>query len=78
MYTKLWKKVNEKDLVNENGDYFRTAWDVAMMFPAIEMAGSRTQFIPEVPYIYLDNYGQSDSVIHKQEQKNTSRYIHSL
>ena len=50
----LWDKIDDKDLRDENGEYFHMAWDLAMMYPMIEMAGSHVKFIDKVLYMYND------------------------
>lgn len=53
MKYKIWKNIKPDALQNANGEYYKTACDVARMFPALEMAGfDRIKFIPEVLYIY--------------------------
>jgi len=50
---KIWNSIKEEDLKNDNGEYFETAGDVALMIPSLEMAGfDRVKFIPDVMYIY--------------------------
>ena len=49
----LWRKIKVEDLKDENGIYWRTAGDLAFMFPMIEMAGEEHyRFMNDVNYIY--------------------------
>lgn len=49
----LWRKIKEEDLKDENGVYWKTAGDLAFMFPMIEMAGEEHyRFMSDVNYIY--------------------------
>ena len=48
----LWKNIKESDLKDTNGEFYRMAWDLAFMFPMLEMAGQRQQYIHDVTYIY--------------------------
>lgn len=49
----LWRKIKEEDLKDENGVYWKTAGDLAFMFPMIEMAGEEHyRFMNDVNYIY--------------------------
>lgn len=50
-YAWLFKKIELEDLLYK-GEFYPMAWDLAMMYPMIEMAGSRHKFIDEVLYIY--------------------------
>jgi glycosyltransferase involved in cell wall biosynthesis len=49
----LWRKINESDLKDENGLYWRVAGDLAFMFPMLEMAGDEHyKFIDDILYVY--------------------------
>lgn len=75
----LWKNVRDADLRDpQTGEYFRTAWDLAMMFPMAEMAGPRYRFIEEVLYIYNDDNPINDFRIRRDEQRETDELIRSL
>lgn len=34
------------------GDFFAVTWDMAILFPMLEMAAGRVKFIDEVLYVY--------------------------
>ena len=59
---------NHDDLLDKNGNYFSVAWDLAIMFPMLEMAGSRQEFIKEVLYVYNDANPICDHKIRRKEQ----------
>ncbi len=71
----LWLALNHKDLINKNREYFSVAWDLAMMFPMLEMAGNRQEFISEILYFYNDNNPISDHKIRRKEQILAAREI---
>ncbi len=50
-YAGLFQKINKNDLMIE-GEFFRSAVDLAMMWPMYEMAGSRIQQMRDVLYVY--------------------------
>ncbi len=53
---KVFKLIKDKDLRNDNGEYFIGA-ERAIMFPALEMVGyNRVKFIKEVIYVYNVGY----------------------
>lgn len=56
----LYFNINEADLKNKNGEWFRVAGDLTFMWPMLEMCGERFEFIPEPLYIY--NEGNQNSV----------------
>jgi len=79
MKYKLWKNIKNKDLKNKNGEYFKTAWDVAIMMPALEMAGlKRSKFIEEILYIYNKITPFNDDKLYLNEQRANKNYICSL
>ena len=71
----LWLAINPKDLINKNQQYFSVAWDLAMMFPMLEMAGKRQEFISEILYFYNDSNPISDHKIRRKEQILTAKEI---
>ncbi len=66
-YAKLFKSIKLEDLMHQ-GKFFPAAYDVAMMFPMLEMAGKHIRFIDEVLYIYNRQNPISDSRVHRKEQ----------
>ena len=71
----LWLAINPKDLLNKNREYFSVASDLAIMFPMLEMAGNRQEFITEILYSYNDNNPISDHKIRRKEQILTAKEI---
>src|SRR5689334_12290424 len=51
-YTWLFKRIKKEDLMSLDGTFYPMAWDQAIMFPMLEMAGHRTRFISDILYIY--------------------------
>ena len=64
----LWLSINRNDLIDKNGQYFSVAWDLAIMFPMLEMAGNRQEFLKELLYVYNDQNPISDHKIRRKEQ----------
>lgn len=57
----LWKKIDENDLKNSEGDYWKVAGDLSFMFPMLEMSGEQHyRFIPEILYIYNESNPLND------------------
>jgi len=49
----LWRSINEESFLDENGDYFMSAPDVAYSFPLVELAGEKHyKYIPDIMYVY--------------------------
>ena len=64
----LWLALNPQDLTNKSNEYFSVASDLAIMFPMLEMAGNRQEFISEILYAYNDNNPINDDKIRRKEQ----------
>jgi glycosyltransferase involved in cell wall biosynthesis len=48
----LWRQIDDRDLRDVNGSYFRIMKDKATLFPMLEMCGHKKMFIGETLYIY--------------------------
>ena len=49
----LWNNINKEDLVNtKTKNFVKAAWDLAFMFPMLEMSGNRAVYIKDILYIY--------------------------
>jgi len=76
MKYKIWKKIKDSDLRDADGNYFKSAWDVAIMFPVIEMAGfDRIKHINRPLYVYNKETEFSDDKINLKEQRKNKEYI---
>ncbi len=73
----LWDKIKDEDLRNESGEYFKTAWDLAFMYPLIEMANSHVMYIDRILYFYNDLNPMNDNKLRVDEQLSTATYIKS-
>lgn len=52
----LWRQIDEESFLDENGDYFVSAPDVAYSLPMIEMAGDKHyEFIPNILHVYNED-----------------------
>jgi len=78
----LWSKIKDEDLRDSSGNYYPMAWDLAFMYPMIEMAGlKRIKYIRDILYVYNDNNPLNDDRKNRQLQidlggeiKNKSQY----
>lgn len=75
-YAHLFKKIKREDFII-NGKFFSMAWDLAMMFPMLEMAGHKAKFISDVLYIYNVANPINDSKVNLQLQQNLEHIIRS-
>jgi len=73
----IWKRIKEEDLMNSHGEYYRMGWDLAVMFPLLEMAAERQEYIPESLYVYNRANPLNDDKIDHQLQLECDREIRS-
>jgi glycosyltransferase involved in cell wall biosynthesis len=75
----LWNRLTDADLVEpETGEAWRVTWDLAMMFPMLELAGARHAFVPEAIYVYNRENPLSDVVVRRERQLSAERRIRAL
>lgn len=70
----LWDNIKDEDLRDENG-YYQTAWDMAFMYPMIEMAGKHIFYIEKILYIYNDLNPNCDGTVDPELQIRTGKSI---
>ena len=71
----LWNKIKKEDLLDEDGNFFRMAWDLAFMLPMLEMAQERHKFIPDILYVYNNDNPINDFKVDTPLQLKTDAYI---
>ena len=71
----LWLSIDQNDLLNQNGKYFSVASDLALMFPMLEMAGNRQEFVKDILYVYNDQNPISDHKIRRKDQISAAKEI---
>ena len=59
----------------QNGQYFSVAWDLAIMFPMLEMAGKRQEFMEDLLYVYNDQNPICDHKIRRKDQISAAKEI---
>ena len=65
---KLWKNIKKEDILDANGDIYRMAGDMPVMFPMLEMAEERAFFIEEIVHVYnRANPLNEDKVDHESQ-----------
>lgn len=76
---RLWKRVDRMGFVDPRGGYFRVAWDLAFMWPMLEMAGyHRTKWIPDRIYTYNQATPFNDAKLYLREQMVFTNYIAAM
>jgi len=49
---KLFKQIKDNDLRNKKGEYYKTAYDQALMLPLLELSGEKSVFIEKTMHVY--------------------------
>lgn len=71
----LWKNIKDGDLRDSSNEYFKVAWDLAIMFPLFEMAPERSLYVPDILYVYNDKNPINDFKVRVDEQSQVAKYI---
>ncbi len=75
-YAWLFKCITKESLMH-NGAFFPVASDLAAMFPMLEMAGGRFEFINEVLYVYNTTNQLNNFKLRRKKQISCARMIRS-
>ena len=73
-YAGLFQKIKKEDLLHEE-KFFPMAWDLAIMFPMLEMAGNRCKFVNEILYIYNTDNSINDHKVNGNQQVDLGSII---
>ena len=73
----LWGKIKKQDLLDSEGNFYCMAWDLAFMFPMLEMAGVKSHYIKDILYIYNMSNPLNDHKIDNAYQQQLEREIRS-
>ncbi len=76
----LWKKIDPSHLLDPTtGRHWEMAWDMAMMFPMIEMCGpAEFRHIPEVLYVYNDVNPMNDNRVDPPLQRDCEARLRAM
>jgi glycosyltransferase involved in cell wall biosynthesis len=78
-YAKLFQNIKMEDLTCNDGEFFPMTYDLAIMFPMLEMASNdHYLFIPDILYIYNYDNPINDHRVNLQLQEGIEKYIRSL
>lgn len=74
----LYRRISRPYITDpRSGLLYTVTWDMAIMFPMLEMSGPRAQHIDNVLYVYNRNNPIGDSVIRREDQLEAERIIRS-
>lgn len=72
----LWNSIKPEDLKKDQ-EFFRMTWDMAFMFPMLEMAGPLAVHIRKMLYSYNRQNPLNDDKVNHKLQLETEQYIRS-
>mgnify|MGYP003626359074 CR=1 FL=1 len=72
---KLWNKIKKEDLLDSEGNFYKMTWDLAFMFPMLEMAGEKSEYIKDILYIYNVSNPLNDHKVDNAQQMEFERQI---
>ncbi|MHA1796049.1 MAG: glycosyltransferase family 2 protein, partial [Promethearchaeota archaeon] len=73
----LWERIKKEDLLDKDGNFYKMTWDLAFMFPMLEMAGNRSKYIKDILYTYNVDNPLNDHKIDNSYQVSLEREIRS-
>jgi 2-polyprenyl-3-methyl-5-hydroxy-6-metoxy-1,4-benzoquinol methylase/glycosyltransferase involved in cell wall biosynthesis len=73
-YSWIFKKIKKEDLMHKE-EFFSMAWDLAMMYPMLEMSGGKFKFVDKVLYIYNVSNPINDYKVNQQLQSTLESII---
>ena len=74
---KVWDKIDKKDLQDADGNFYKMAYDQAIMLPLIEMSGERCKYLEDILHVYNKENPLNVDKIKAQEQVDTAKEIRS-
>lgn len=73
---KLWRLIKDEDLRDPSGRFYECAWDLAFMWPMLEMAGyDRVKWFPDKLYVYNRETPHNDEKLRSAEQYRNHQEI---
>lgn len=75
-YAWLFKRIELEDL-KYKGEFMKSAWDLTMIIPMLEMSGKRSRFISDILYIYNLENPINDHKVDRKLQADMDRYNRS-
>jgi len=76
-YAWLFKNIKKEDFLY-NGNFFPMTWDMVMMFPMLEMAGTHAKFNGDILYMYNLENPINDHKVNVQLQQDLDRYVRKM
>ncbi len=76
-YASLFKEIRKEDLFY-NGRFFSQAWELAVMFPLLEMSGKHAHFVNDVLYLHNRSHPSAEAKAHPELYSDSLAYLKKL
>lgn len=73
----LWRRIDQNDFLDKNGNVYTMTGDLAMTFPMLEMAREHVSFISKPIYVYNSTNPLNDHKIDNRRQIEIEKEIRS-
>ena len=73
----LWSNIDKVDLLDSEGQFYSMTWDLAFMFPMLEMAGLKSHYVSDILYMYNVENPLNDHKVNNRLQLKIEREIRS-
>lgn len=73
-YSWLFKRIRKDDLLYQD-KFMPMTWDVAMMYPMLEMSGNHSRFISDVLYVYNTDNPINDHKVNLSLQQELDHFV---
>ena len=74
----LWRRIDKNDLINpKTGKFVKAAWDLAFMFPMLEMSAERAVYVKDLLYVYNRSNPLNEDKVDHSFQLSEERMIRS-
>ena len=75
---KIFDLINDNDLRDDDGQYYKMAGDAALLYPLIELAGNgRVRFIDKILYLYNDLSELNEMKVNSSKQVGIANKVRS-
>jgi len=74
----LCLQIDQDALRGPDGEFVKTAGDVALMYPMLEMAGHHSRYVPEILYVYNKLNPLSDDRVDPVDQEHVAAVLRGL
>ena len=71
----IWKRIDKEDLKDDQGNYYKMAYDQAIMLPLLEMSGDKAKYISDILHVYNKANPLNVDKLKAEEQSQTAREI---